>query len=180
MVEDPRIALRAEVKIAEKELARAEEGEKAATSRVKAALRAGDREKAARLAIELDEARDKLGFAKKKVEIARMLEKKGSAEAASQARELERAKALQPLIKLQNSLASALNKARGGGGTDDMIRKLEDDAALGEARFEMAMEDAGAAGARAELEAASKDLAAEELLRQMELDMGIQGERDGA
>lgn len=177
MAEDPKVFLRTQVKMAEKELERATQAEANLANKVRAALTAGDRALAEKMARELNMARDALTFARKRMTIAQELERKGRAELGVLDQELERARRLEGLNKAQAGLVASLEKVQ-ARGADDMVQKLEEEAALKEARLELAMEERSGGvdpNVLAEFEKRKEDASAKDILRQLELDMGIEG-----
>jgi phage shock protein A len=175
-----KVYLRTQVKIAEKKLKSSQEKEQLISNKIRVALRAGERAAAEKLAPLLNEAREDLDFAKKQLGMAKNFEAKAVQQVDAIDRKIKQVEALKPLIKAKEGLANSLNKLSGdtaAAGTDDMIRKIEEQAALNEARLDIAMEDAAVKnpGQSAEVEKMMEQSAAEDILRQMELDMGIEG-----
>ncbi|MDF1666829.1 MAG: hypothetical protein P1V97_34080 [Planctomycetota bacterium] len=172
-----KVYLRTQVKLAQKKAKTAQDRETLISNKIRIALKAGDRPAAEKLALALNEAREDLAFANQQLKTCQNMEAKMGSQLDQVDRKVAQAKAMQPLIKAQDGLASSLNKLSGGadvGGADDMIRKLEEQAALSEAKMEIAMDDAAvhAPIASAELEKKAAELDAEDILRQMELEMG--------
>lgn len=172
-----KVYLRTQVKLAEKKAKTAQDRETLISNKIRIALKAGDRPAAEKLALALNEAREDLAFANQQLSTCKNMEAKMGSQLDQVDRKVAQAKAMQPLIKAQDGLAKSLNKLTGDatvGGADDMIRKLEEQAALSEAKMEIAMDDAAmnAPMTSPELEKKAAELSAEDILRQMELEMG--------
>lgn len=175
-----RAELRAQVKIAEKKVRAAKERETLIANKIRVALKAGMRSEAEKFAMKLNEARDDLAFAEQQLKVAQGMESKGRAQVDKIDKDLKRVKAMEALSKAQEGLADIVSKVTGQDKnmrTDDMIRKIEEQNALQEARMDIAMEDAKYKGQLAEFEEASRKLTAEDIVQQMELDMGVEGDK---
>ncbi|MBX3465584.1 MAG: hypothetical protein KF878_01630 [Planctomycetes bacterium] len=132
--------LLAEVKLAEKRLEKARERLAPQAERIKAALRAGDRAAAEKLALAYEQAKD--DAARAEADVARAKEeldegKRKASDAERNARTLRTAQAL-------GGALGAFGEAMGTvDAAEDMLRRLEEEAALSEARADLALEAAG-------------------------------------
>lgn len=174
----PSVEMRAQVKLAEKDLKKAQDKEAAIANRIRDALRSGNRPEAEKWAHSLNEARQELDFSKQKLAHLKNLHAQATAADAKMAKDIKRVKSLEPIIKAQNAMADAVNLLNGEaaiGGAQDMIRKIEEDAALTEAKMDIALDDAGLQSEISKHNEAAQKLGAEDLLRQIELDMNIEG-----
>ncbi|MCO5165827.1 MAG: hypothetical protein M9894_05605 [Planctomycetes bacterium] len=132
--------LLAEVKLAEKRLEKAREKLEPQAERIKAALRAGDRAAAEKLALSYEQAKDDV--ARAEADVARAKEefeqgKRKAADAERNARTLRSAQAL-------GGALGAFNEAMGTvDAAEDMLRRLEEEAAIAEARVDLALDAAG-------------------------------------
>lgn len=174
----PSIEMRAQVKLAEKDLKKAQDKEAAIANRIRDALRSGNRPDAEKWAHALNEARQDLEFSKKKLEQCKALHAQAVAADNKVLKNMKHIKSLEPMIKAQNAMADAVNLLNGEaaiGGAQDMIRKIEEDAALTEAKMDIALEDAGLEAEISKQNQAAEKIGAEDLLRQIELDMNIEG-----
>lgn len=165
-----RANLLAEVKLAERRLAGAQEKLGPVDDAIRAALRAGDRPAAERLA-------------ERRVELQREVERReADVRAAQDALDdgkrrldgLERdLRTLRTAQALGGALEAFADAERTAGAADDMLRRLEEGAALDEARAELALgELEGAGGAAAPAPPPPPVSAAEDLLRELEGELG--------
>lgn len=131
--------LLAEVKLAEKRLEKAKERFDPLAERIKAALRAGDRPAAEKMALAYEQAKDEVARAEKDVATAKEAfeaGKKRAAQAEVNARTLKNAQVLGGAL---GALNDAMNTA---SAAEDMLKKLEEDAAMADARLEVLLQDA--------------------------------------
>lgn len=156
-----------EAKLLEKKLEKATQQKKVVEDRIRTALKAGDRKTAEKFALELEQVKD---------EETRL--QKGIATARAQYEEAKgKAKQVQQNVKSASTLAhtakalEGLNKAMGlAKDTEDMVRKIAEEAAISEAKLEIAGEEAESHARRAGAEdvEAVKKLTAEQILREFE------------
>lgn len=128
------VQLLGEVKFAEKQLEKLRERLPASEALIKKALLAGERERAKECALKYEELKAKVREGEQKVALAKRnyeLGKQRSGELAS-------AEAMAKLTAPLGAMADSMNVL---GAADDMLRKLEEDAALNEARLDMALEE---------------------------------------
>lgn len=154
------VQLLGEVKFAEKQLEKLRERLPASEARIKQALLAGNRELAKERALEYEELKLKVREGEQKVALARRdyeLGKQRSGELAS----------AEAMAKLTAPLGTLADTASVLGGADDVLRKLEQEAALNEARLDMALEGQDAPLAAAEL-LPPPEQSAEDILREFE------------
>jgi DNA repair exonuclease SbcCD ATPase subunit len=131
--------LLAEVKLAEKRLEKAKERFDPLAERIKAALRAGDRPAAEKMALAYEQAKDEVARAEGDVAAAKEAfeaGKKRAAQAEQSARTLKNAQALGGALGAINAAMDTANAA------EDMLKKLEEDAALADAKLDLLLQDA--------------------------------------
>lgn len=124
-----------EVKLAEKRLQKAQDRVAPAEARIKAALRAGDRASAERYALDHQEVKLELERARKELELARAAHARGQ----EQARGLTSTRGLQEIARAQEGLVGALGALT---DQDELVRKLDEEAAVADARLDVALDDA--------------------------------------
>ena len=130
--------LLAEVKLAEKKLEKTKSTLPVAEARIKQALIAGNRELAKKYALSYEERKLEVKRAEQHLTIC----KKQFAQGKIQAQSATSAKSLRrttELTKAMNIMTDALNMAT---DDDEMLQKLETDAAVAEARLDLATEAA--------------------------------------
>jgi hypothetical protein len=131
--------LLAEVKLAEKRLAKAQEALAPVADRIRAALRAGDRPAAETLARAYEERKEDVARAEQAVAQAKEefeAGKKRAAGAEQAARTLKHAQALGAAL---GGVNQAMQTAK---AADDMLERLEQDTALSDARLEVLLQEA--------------------------------------
>lgn len=147
--------LLAEVKLAEKKHAAAQERLEPLKANIKRALTAGDRPAAEKLALAYEQQKDEVARAEQQVAAARAAFESGKKTIAGVEANLKTA-------KQANALADPLKKMLGSmdvaAGADDMLRKLAEDAAVSEAKLEMLIEDADQKGAPPPVPSSPEDL----------------------
>jgi chromosome segregation ATPase len=131
--------LLAEVKLAERRLEKAQERLAPLPDRIKAALRAQDRAAAERLALAFEEAKADVARAEQDVAAAKASFTAGKQRGADLTRAVKAAQANQALLGPLEAMAKA-NKTASAG--DEMLKRLEEEAAMSEARLEVALGDA--------------------------------------
>jgi phage shock protein A len=133
--------LLAEVKLAEKKLARAQEKLAPVADRIKAALRAGDRPAAEKLALHYEQAKDEVGAAESAVAQAKEAYEAGKKQAGQTKATIKAIQQAQALGTPLGAMNAAFDKAK---DADDMAKKLEEEAALAEAKLDLLLDEAEA------------------------------------
>jgi len=173
--------IKAQVTLVEKELAKLNDKESELTAKIKAALKNNRRDIALNYATTLEEVRREkaqqtgqhkvaqAAFEKaQKVKRAFMLEKERKIQEAKKALSAKRQS------EWNNKVADAMDsfKVAGIDAThDEMVEKIEREAARAEAKLEMAMDSVGTD--MIDIEQDAKTLQANETLRMFEMEMGI-------
>lgn len=178
---DPRVALRAEVKLARKKLDKLVTQKQAIENKVRSALTLGQRDAAEKFAIHLNEIKQDCQEAELRLQQCEHMERVGRRDLANFKQDMKRAQQLGILSQANKGLANALDKiSEHGEGrvTDEMTRRIHEKAALGEARLDLAMEDAASKNPELsmspEVKAQSEAMEAEDILRQIEMGMNIE------
>lgn len=133
--------LLAEVKLAEKKLAKAQEKLAPLTDRIKAALRAGDRPAAEKLALAYEQAKDEVAAAEAAVAQAKEAFEAGKKQSAQTKANIKTIQQAQALSKPLGAFHSAMDTTK---DAEDMAKKLEEDAALAEAKLDLLLDEAEA------------------------------------
>ncbi|MDC3379421.1 hypothetical protein OAX78_03970 [Planctomycetota bacterium] len=165
--------LLAEVKLAEKKIQKLEGKIAPAAARIKAALRAGNREKALQFAETYEDLKQELTLAQKYLEAAKARHAQGK-------RQVSDAKSLKSVVaitKAQEGLVKAMDTL---GGAEDMLSKIEEEAAVSEAKLDIAIDDAEAKNPGVDFskpvsnaQAQSPISGAEDILAEFENDLGV-------
>jgi phage shock protein A len=173
--------VRANVTLLEKESERAERERHELVARVKAALAEGREDLAEDFALQLESARGHAGRAKAQLEAAqRAYEKALEVRQAFMAEKERKSRQAMDIMRAarqarwQSKVAEAMETFDIAGidaTHDEMVRRIEEQAALDSARLEMALESVDVTKARVEAEA--ERLRARELLAQFKAEMGI-------
>lgn len=129
-------ALLGEVKFAERQLEKAQAALAPREARVKQALLAGERERALEYAVALEEERQRVVQAERKVAVA----SQAFEQAKAQGRELREALGRKEILTGLGAIAETFQAV---GGADDILAQLERENALAEARADLALERAG-------------------------------------
>lgn len=173
--------IKAQVTLAEKELSKLKEKDEQLTAKIKAALKQGRRDIALNYATTLEEIRRERSGQEKQYEMA-----KGAFDKAQKVKRafmLEKERKIQEAKKALNAkrqsewnekVANAMESFQVAGidqTHDEMIDKIEREAAQKEAKLEMAMDNMAVEHYDIEQEAAN--LQANETLRQFEMEMGL-------
>lgn len=132
-------SLLAEVKLAERRLEKARERFEPQAERIKLALRAGDRAAAEKLALVYEQAKDEVARAERDVAQARETFQAGKRRAAQAEHDAKRLRGAQALGGALGAMHAAMDTA---SAAEDMLRKLEEDAALAEAKVDVLLQDA--------------------------------------
>jgi phage shock protein A len=150
-------------------------------SKIKATLQGGRRDLAMNYATTLEQIQEDIVSQEKQVTVSKAAFEKAKKvkEVFLREKEVKRQEAMRAIAKVkqsqwQSKVANAMESFESGGidqTHDEMIRKIEQDAALNEARMEMALETVDAEGFDVEKEA--EQLRANEVLKQFELEMGL-------
>jgi phage shock protein A len=176
--------IKAQVTLVEKDLAKLNEREAELTAKIKAALQGGRRDIALNHATTLEEVRREKGQQEKQYKVAKEAFEK--AQKVKRAFMLEKEKKIQEAKKAlsnkrqaewNDKVASAMSAFQVAGidqTHDEMIDKIEREAAQSEAKLEMAMDNV--AGEHYDIEMDAKKLQANETLRQFEMEMGLRKE----
>ena len=173
--------IKAQVTLVEKELSKLNAKEAEFTSKIKAALQGGRRDIALNYATTLEEVRREKGQQERQLKLA--------TESFEKAQKIKRAFMLEKEKKIQEAKKALSNKRQSEWNDkvanamsafqvagidqthDEMIDKIEREAAQSEAKLEMAMDNV--AGESYDIEMDAKKLQANETLRQFELEMGM-------
>lgn len=131
--------LLAEVKLAEKKLAKAQEKLAPIADRIKAALRAGDRPAAEKLALAYEQAKDEVTSAESAVAHAKEGFEAGKKQAGQMQANVKTLKNAQVLGGALGAINKSMELAK---DTDEMMRKLEEDAAMAEAKLDLLLDEA--------------------------------------
>jgi phage shock protein A len=131
--------LLAEVKLAEKRLAKAQERLAPLADRIKAALRAGDRATAEKLAVTFEQAKDDVTRAEQDVATAKTTFEEGKKRGAQAERDQKTLRTAQALGGALGAVNKAMDTAK---AADDMLAKLSEDTAMAEARLHVLLDDA--------------------------------------
>ena len=154
----------AEVKLQERKLAKLEETKGGVENAIRAALRANDRERAEKLALQLQQVKaeiaQKQGFVKDaRVQFEQAKQKSKQLEAG-----MKSAKQLDATLKAMEGINKSMDTL---GGAEDMLRQIEEQVAVSEAKFEIAMDDAEVHARKAGVDRAP-EVSAEALLAEFE------------
>lgn len=173
--------IKAQVTLVEKDLAKLNEREAELTSKIKAALKGNRRDIALNYATTLEEVRREKGAQDRQHKMAQAAYEK--AQKVKRAFMLEKEKKIQEAKKAlsakrqsewNDKVANAMSSFQVAGidaTHDEMIEKIEREAAQSEAKLEMAMD--GVANETYDIEQDAKKLQANDTLRQFEMEMGL-------
>lgn len=176
--------VKANVILLQKEQRRCHAEVKGLTSRVKAALQGQREDLAKQHAIRLQSARDELSksteqlqYAEAAYEKAQQVKKAFMRERKRKIDQAQTALRAHERAKWQAEVADTLEQFEVGGidqTHDEMIRRIDQETARGEARMELALDSVDVQALRLEEDAES--YRADELLKQFKLEMGLQQE----
>ena len=173
--------IKAQVTLVEKELNRLNDKERELTAKIKAALQGNRRDIALNYATTLEEVRREKAQQERQQQVATA--------AYDKAQKVKRAFMLEKERKIQDAKKALSNKRQAEWNSkvadamasfqvagidathDEMIEKIERDAAQSEARLEMAMDNV--ASEHYDIEQDAKQLQANETLRQFEMELGM-------
>ena len=169
----------------EKTLKRAQGLEAGLTSKIKAAIRAGRQDLAREYAIRLDRARNEVQETTVQLQQAKMAYEKAlqvkdvfMRERRRKIEEANHALRAHERAKMQSEVAGVLEQFEVAGVDqthDEMIARIDEETARGEARMEVALDSVDTQAMR--LEQDSEAFLADEIVRQFELDMQQETER---
>ena len=131
--------LLAEVKLAEKRLAKAQEKLAPVADRIKAALRAGDRPAAEKLAMSYEQAKDEVTAAEDAVAQAKAAFEAGKKQSSATQANIKTIRNAQALGNALGAINKSMDLTK---DADDMARKLEEDAAMAEAKLDVLLDEA--------------------------------------
>jgi phage shock protein A len=167
--------------LAERELQKIQDQETDITSKIKAALKAGKRDIALTYATELQQVQANKAAQEKQVkqftegwDNAKKQQRAFMAEKARKIKEAQAALSAARRAQYAEQVADAMKSFQVAGidaTHEEMIRKIEERAAVSEAKLEMALDSKKAD--RLEIEAEAQKLQANEVLRQFEIEMGL-------
>jgi hypothetical protein len=132
-------ALLAEVKLAEKRLAKAQEKLEPTANRIRAALRAGDRATAEKLAGGYEQQKEEVTLAEQAVAQAKEAYETGKRGAKTA---LVSQKTLKTTTALGGALGAMHKAMDTASAAQDALQKLEEETAMSEARLDVLMKDA--------------------------------------
>ncbi len=173
--------VKANVTLLEKEESKYKAGLADLTSKIKAAIQAGRDDLAGNFAIQLEQMRSALARNQGQLQTARAAFEKAMAVKQSFMREKER-KTQEAMAAIrdyhrsqwQKKVADAMEQFEVGGISqthDDMVRKIEEQTAVAEARMDMALDKVDSEKFKIEEEA--EKIRAGELVKQFKLEMGV-------
>ncbi|MGH9556615.1 MAG: PspA/IM30 family protein [Terriglobales bacterium] len=173
--------VKANVTLLEKEESKYKAGLQELTSRVKAAIQAGRDDLAGSFAMQLEQMRSALARNQGQLQTAKAAYEKAMVVKQSFMREKER-KTQEALAAIrdyhraqwQKKVADAMEQFEVGGISqthDDMVRKIEEQTAVAEARMDMALDKVDSQKFKIEEEA--EKIRANELVKQFKLEMGV-------
>lgn len=156
-----------EAKLLEKKLEKEAERRKALEDRIRVALKAGDRPAAEKMALELERAKDGCARLEREIKSTRDQYEQAKQRVKQVGHDVRAAKTLGATAQALEGLNKAMGLAK---DTEEMVRKLEEDAAVAEARLDIAGQNAEEHARRVEPvdSEAMKKLTAEQILRELE------------
>ena len=173
--------IRANQTLLEKELAKLSQQEKELSAKIQAALKAGRRDIALTYANQFEQVKKDKASSESQLEAAKAAYEKAMQVKRAFMQEKERKtqlamRAIQASKRSQwqEKVADSMETFKVGGidqTHDEMVRRLEEKAAVSEAKLEMALDNVDAQGWKIEEEA--KQIESNETLRQFELQMGL-------
>lgn len=130
--------LLAEVKLAEKKLGKVKAKLPVGESRIKQALVAGKRELAKKYALEFEEIKLQVKRAEQHLAICKKQYEAGKVKA----QEAPTQKALGRMVQMSDAMNKMADSLDVANDAEDMVRKLEEDAAVADARLDIAVDSA--------------------------------------
>jgi phage shock protein A len=180
--------VKANVVLLQKEMRRAEREAADLTSKIKASIQASRDDLAQRYAMQLEKTRDTLDRTKEQLKYASVaydkalqVKKAFMREKDRKIQEAKEALRAHERSKWQAKVADAMEQFEVGGMDqthDEMISRINEDAARNEARVEMALDSFDVEALRIEEDAES--IRASEIVKQFKLEMGVGGGSEAA
>jgi phage shock protein A len=174
--------------LAERELKKLSDQENDLTAKIKAALTQNRRDIARNFAVDLEKVKNDKAAQERQVkqmqdvyEKAMKMKKAFLAEKERKIQEAQAALGAKRRSEYAEQVADAMKTFQVAGidaTHDEMIRKIEEQSAVAEAKLEMAMDSSKAD--RMEIETKAKEMQADETLRQFELELGLVGDPNAA
>lgn len=156
-----------EAKLLEKKLDKETERRKVLEDRIRAALRAGDRPTAEKMALELERCRDEQARLERDIKTIREQYEQAKQRVKQVGQDVRSARSMAATAQALEGINKSMGVAK---DTEDMLRKLEEEAAMAEARLDIAGQNAEEQARRsgAADEQVMKQLTAEDILRELE------------
>ena len=180
--------VKANVVLLQKEVRRTEREVTDVTSKIKASISAGRDDLAERYAMQLEKGRDTLDRTKEQLKYASaaydkalQVKKAFMREKDRKIQEAKEALRAHERSKWQSKVADAMEQFEVGGldqTHDEMIQRVNEEAARNEARIEMALDSFDVEALRIEEDA--ENIRASEIVKQFKLEMGVGGGDEGA
>jgi phage shock protein A len=173
--------LRANAKMIEKEKAKLEGEQAKLTANIKAAIGQNREDIAAEYALQLEHNKTQVAKLEQQLEQAKAAAEKGEEAKAAFMKELDRKtkEALDAIetakrAKWQKEVADTMEQFTAGGVDhthDEMVKRIEKDSAMSEARLDMAVSKGDKD--KAKIEADAEKIRAAELVKQFKIEMGV-------
>lgn len=175
--------LRANAKMVEKEKAKLEGEQAKLTANIKAAIGQSREDIAAEYALQLEHNKTQVAKLEQQLVQAKAAAEKGEEAKAAFMKELDRKtkEALDAIetakrAKWQKEVADTMEQFTAGGVDhthDEMVKRIEKDSAMSEARLDMAVSKGDKD--KAKIEADAEKIRAAELVKQFKIEMGVSG-----
>lgn len=175
--------LRANAKMIEKEKAKLEGEQAKLTANIKAAIGQNREDIAAEYALQLEHNKTQVAKLESQLEQAKSAAEKGEEAKVAFMKELDRKtkEALDAIetakrAKWQKEVADTMEQFTAGGVDhthDEMVKRIEKDSAMSEARLDMAVSKGDKD--KAKIEADAEKIRAAELVKQFKIEMGVSG-----
>lgn len=137
------VELLTEVKLSEKKVAKAKERLEPIAGRIKQALTAGDRPAAEKLALAYEQAKDEVARAEQQLAEAKAAHEAGKKAAAGASANLKAARTNSALAQALGNVNASFDTAKAG---EEALRAIEEEAAIADARLDLALEEADRRG----------------------------------
>ncbi|HNN00111.1 MAG TPA: PspA/IM30 family protein [Turneriella sp.] len=180
--------LRANAKMVEKEKAKLEGEQAKITANIKAAIGQSREDIAAEYALQLEHNKTQVAKLEQQLEQAKAAAEKGEEAKAAFMKELDRKtkEALDAIetakrAKWQKEVADTMEQFTAGGVDhthDEMVKRIEKDSAMSEARLDMAVSKGDKD--KAKIEADAEKIRATELVKQFKIEMGVTDSSGGS
>ncbi|HMV34253.1 MAG: PspA/IM30 family protein [Turneriella sp.] len=180
--------LRANAKMIEKEKAKLEGEQAKITANIKAAIGQSREDIAAEYALQLEHNKTQVAKLEQQLEQAKAAAEKGEEAKAAFMKELDRKtkEALDAIetakrAKWQKEVADTMEQFTAGGVDhthDEMVKRIEKDSAMSEARLDMAVSKGDKD--KAKIEADAEKIRAAELVKQFKIEMGVTDSSGGS